>query len=503
MGKMYFAKEETSQQILSAVNDLSFGGGGGFDVELAPVTNAVATNGNLKNFIKWKDPKDCVIEGGTFARWAGTKVVRKEGSAPTGIADGEVILDSKIKNAYEITPYEDTGLTADVDYYYAFFPYNDEGVHTLKNFVTVHQTPRTDKAPATMSTSVSSLDVHNNDYLKEKGFDLTSTHYFKKTVEVTSNSDGEIVAISNDPDIAVVNVDGTTVTITGVNTGTTTVVISQYEGTDFISPKDVTVTVTVTSMKRVMFENLKWQNLDFVKTMIEAGLAQSFWDAGDIIPIKLNGDLKGADGNKVIGFSDEIYYATVLGFDHNTDKESEGKHSMHFIVGQDAKTKKQIAFSGFAMNTENTNKGGWKNSQMRTVTCTSFYECLPADLKAIIGTVTKYSDNGGGGSAGSPSTNMSATQDKIFLLSEYEVYGTKTLANDNEASYQEQYDYYKNGNSKIRYNAQATDKAVGWWCRSVRAMYHTQFCTVNMDGSDVLSGATPALGFAPGFAIIA
>ena len=96
---------------------------------------------------------------------------------------------------------------------------------------------------------------------------------------------------------------------------------------------------------------------------------------------------------------------------------------------------------------------------------------------------------------------MTATSDKIWLLSEMEVQGTRSYANSAEANYQKQYDYYKNGNSKVKYQHTATTSACIWWLRSVDAGYTGIFCSVYADGSAGGSGAYISFGFAPGFKV--
>ena len=77
--------------------------------------------------ISWKDPEDTIIGGETASRWAGTYLVRNEVDFPKNEKDGTLILDSQIQNAYQETPFEDSGLIPGKKYYYALFPYSDKG----------------------------------------------------------------------------------------------------------------------------------------------------------------------------------------------------------------------------------------------------------------------------------------------------------------------------------------------------------------------------------------
>lgn len=86
--------------------------------------------------LTWSDPSDLVLDGVTLAKWAGTKVVRKAGSAPADNTDGTLVVDNTTRNAYSETGLTDTGLIYGTTYYYRFFPYTDEGLVTDGSSVT-------------------------------------------------------------------------------------------------------------------------------------------------------------------------------------------------------------------------------------------------------------------------------------------------------------------------------------------------------------------------------
>ena len=160
------------------------------------------------------------------------------------------------------------------------------------------------------------------------------------------------------------------------------------------------------------------------------------------------------------------------------------------------------------MNTSSTNSGGWKSSQMRTAICgasLSSYSgtiiaVIPAALRAVLKAVTKYTDNTAEG-GGSTSSYVTATTDYIFLLSEYEFFGSISYANTNEASKQAQYAYYSAGNSKIKYKHSATTTAAIWRLRSPYASDSSKFVYVSTNGTVYYSGAIYSYGFAPGFCV--
>ncbi len=124
---------------------------------------------------------------------------------------------------------------------------------------------------------------------------------------------------------------------------------------------------------------------------------------------------------------------------------------------------------------------------------------IPAALRAVLKSVTKYTDNTGNSSTSASA--VTATTDYFFLLSEFEVFGSISYANTNEKSKQAQYAYYSAGNSKIKYKHDGTSTAAYWWLRSPRASYSYSFVCVNTDGTVGSISASYSLGFAPGFCV--
>ena len=98
-------------------------------------------------------------------------------------------------------------------------------------------------------------------------------------------------------------------------------------------------------------------------------------------------------------------------------------------------------------------------------------------------------------------SNVTSTTDYLFLLAEYEVFGSRSYANSYEQNYQVQYDYYKAGNSKVANNHTSTTSAVWWWMRSPGYGNAGSFCIVNGGGSNISSNACSSAGVRPGFAV--
>lgn len=108
-------------------------------IPLDPVTNLDAVAGNAQVTLTWTDPlnKYATPEGEQagdpdqlVSVWSYTAIVRKEGSAPTGIHDGILVAESQVHNQYQTIGYVDSGLTNDTLYYYGLFAVNEDGIES-------------------------------------------------------------------------------------------------------------------------------------------------------------------------------------------------------------------------------------------------------------------------------------------------------------------------------------------------------------------------------------
>ena len=312
----------------------------------------------------------------------------------------------------------------------------------------------------------------------------------QKTIAVTRAGNGAISVSVDNTAVAEASLSGTTITVTGKAKGTAKITVSVAAGTNHTAPASVVCTATVSLPSKTLADN----DPATIQAVGAAGTGASYWAVGDKIGIAVNGTFGGLTLNQTV-------YAFILGFNHNQSVEGNG---IDFQFGKTADGR-DIAFvqsygstgSGFCMNTSNTNSGGWKNSYMMKTICPAFLNALPAAWRNAIKNCTKYSDNTGGGNE--TASYVTATTQKIFLLAEFEVHGTRYYANSAERNYQKQYDYYKNGNSKVKYQHSSTGSACIWWLRSVCASDATYFCYVSADGGANYYGAYRSLGFAPGF----
>ena len=211
--------------------------------------------------------------------------------------------------------------------------------------------------------------------------------------------------------------------------------------------------------------NLEAASWGVISAVAEAGNAASVWSVGDTKTIKLK---------------DVSYTAQIIGFNHDT-KIAGGKAGITFQLVDCLNTY-------YKMNSSATNDSGWKNSEMRS-SMSEFIGQLGEDLQSVIKAVNKLT------SAGDRSATINTTSDKLFLLSEVEIFGSTKYSYAGEGS---QYDWYKAGNTKVK---KVNGSASYWWERSPRINNTGNFCAVGRDGSADIGAASNDYGVSFGFCV--
>lgn len=240
-----------------------------------------------------------------------------------------------------------------------------------------------------------------------------------------------------------------------------------------------------------------------IAEVAKAGKGADYWDVGDRKEVTLNGTVSSRT------LSNYKWYCYILGFNHNAAIES--NNTIHFQFGFNALSGgTHVAMTdsyyhsysdrgtGFCMNISEHNSGGWELSHMHKDIIPMFRNCLPSDLKSVLKTIDKYTNNSG---IYEGTSYISKTRDDIFLLAEYELYGSRMYADKYEYTKQEQYDFYKSGNSKEMHNDQSTGDAVYWWERSP-CPTKKSFCEADKyQGIANANSPFYSSGFAPAFCV--
>ena len=238
------------------------------------------------------------------------------------------------------------------------------------------------------------------------------------------------------------------------------------------------------------FEKASWSD---IAALSENGSANKYFSVGDEKTISLS--------------TGEQVTLVVLGFNHD-DLTGGGKAGM--TIGM-----KNLLATTYKMNSSNTNAGGWDDSAMRTSTMATLLSQLPADLRNVIKQVNKKA------TAGSQSTTITTSVDKLFLFALAELASKTGLENstgtsikNNAATYEQegtQYEYFKNtvGDADIYKACPALVKKLSngggsasrWWLRSPTLDYSTTFWCVIPSGVVSNYAASYSYGVSFGFCV--
>lgn len=189
------------------------------------------------------------------------------------------------------------------------------------------------------------------------------------------------------------------------------------------------------------------------------------WAVGNQKPMTINGT---------------AYAIDIIGKGHDDYADGSGKAPLTFQLHDSYGTPE-------SMNNSDTNRGGWTSCVMRRARLPAILALMPTEVQSGIREVNKLA------SAGSKSSTINTTADKLFLLSEIEIFGSVSDSMSGEGT---QYDYYKAGNSKVKNRNGSADS---WWGRSPYGRNSLGFCLVSGNGNAVYTGASRVSSVAFGF----
>jgi len=309
------------------------------------------------------------------------------------------------------------------------------------------------------------------------------------------------------------------------------------DGTE-TAEKSVEVTAYQDYALKVMYvsEILAENDWEKIREVADAGEAKNYWAVGDSKPVTLNGTIG------TLKVTNLTLDAFILGFDHNASLE--GSNRIDFLIGKKDGKLVGLCDSNYGSSSTNGakwynmnhwgdyNYGGWAGCDLRydilgstnkapsgygsakTTSCAGYdapedsninpvantvMAALPLELRQQLRLITKYADNTGNSS--NVADHVKATKDYLFLLAEFEMQGARTYANTYEQNKQQQYEYFKAGNSKIAYNHSSPSSAVVQWLRSALYSYSNAFCVTHGDGAANRHAAYSSWAVLPGFSI--
>lgn len=217
------------------------------------------------------------------------------------------------------------------------------------------------------------------------------------------------------------------------------------------------------------FKSLNDMTWEEIKDTIHEGFANKAFAIGDTKSITLT--------------TGEKAEVVIIGFEHDTISTLNQKAGITFVF-------KNILDGWFEMNETDTSDGGWAKSKMRNAYMQRIFTVLPKDLQDLIVTVDKVTGIGGG------KNETETTQDKLFLLSQREVFGNSEDVADFEGK---QYPYFENEENRIAYRNNKNTS--WWWLRSPYLADSHGFCNVDYNGYAIYHWATDSCGVRPAFCL--
>ena len=166
----------------------------------------------------------------------------------------------------------------------------------------------------------------------------------------------------------------------------------------------------------------------------------------------------------------------IIGINHDDLADGSGKAGLTFLT-----TSTTISSR---MNATDANAGGWEKSELRAkMNSGEVWNLMPPDLQSKVKSVTKLTNNVGGGWENTNAA-VTATTDKLFLLSYSEIVPTSYWASSKPWTTSEgtQYEAFK-GKVTDNYSGNACLQIGSyWWDRSVNPSASDSFLFVDTNG---------------------
>lgn len=432
-------------------------------------TNITAVASPEKVTVTWTDPDETKTVDGNTATWAKTVLVYKEGlDAPTSIDDGTVAVEEQTRNQYQTTGYDISGLEDGKDYSFSVFAISTENDISDKISTTT-------KLYAILVVKTSESKLYGKQVKAVSG---------SKTVTGTFSSSGQ--ATLNIPWVG-----ETTVTATDeTDTATKKVAISNY---------GQIYSLDLLLLKIVTFANGTDEE---ILDMIDAHYAnkiniRDYWAVGDKRTVHLSA--MSATGVGESHREQDVQFA-IADFDHDDLTTAINGHTKAAVTltqvdclmdvnnASNPVNGENNTENGY-MNSSNTKYGGWKDCARRTWCNNVYFNALPSTIKNAVKSVDKKTSDG------SNNSTINITSDKVFLLSEVEIYGTTTYSVAGEGS---QYTYYETASNRYKNPKWSSSyNSCAYWQCSPHSSRPAFFCLCGINGSAGSNKASNADGLAP------
>lgn len=213
-------------------------------------------------------------------------------------------------------------------------------------------------------------------------------------------------------------------------------------------------------------EDCSWPML---QQLAAAGTLGNYYSVGDTKTLELSG------GERVV-----MELASI--------NDGEGTAGAYYPRGTADFISKDCMLTTRQMNTSNTNSGGWPSCKMRTDLNNVVYDLLPQAVKDAIVEKTHKS------SAGGQSTTLVEHSDKLWLPTEWEIFGSITYAAGTEnGNVNKHYAVFDSAGDRIKHLGTG-GAATAWWECSPYVSASTAFCRVTASGEASNESTAASLG---------
>lgn len=216
------------------------------------------------------------------------------------------------------------------------------------------------------------------------------------------------------------------------------------------------------SLKPTFADNT-WGN---IARACQKGVVPDTWVVGDQLAMTIDGT---------------DYLVDIIGKNHDVYAEGGGVAPLTFQLHN-------LYTPQYAMDGDG-NKDGWARCDMRLNVLPEILAGMPREVRSAVREVIKKT------SQGNQSSVVEETADKLFLLSEIEIFGEATYSFSGEGS---RYAYYKSLNVRIKSRVSSTE-AEYWSGRSPYKSNTSRYCGVSKSGYANNDSATVAYGVAFAF----
>ena len=294
-----------------------------------------------------------------------------------------------------------------------------------------------------------------------------------KAIEIPDSSGGVYqIAVETSAGASVSATKGTT-TVSGTADTSGICTLTLYE------PGEWSVTAAKDGLSRTQTVLIGTQTADI--RLFDSVFANNSWET--IIAACRSGNVPDswAIGNsKNMTINGAEYQIDIIGKNHDDYADGSGKAPLTFQLHNSYGT-------AYAMNSTSTNGGGWKECAMRKTHLPTVLALMPTEVQSGIREVSKKT------MAKSGDSWLATVSDKLFLLSEVEVFNSTENSATGEGS---QYAYYGASGSTVK---TLNGGMSSWWLRSPMRTSDYSFCASSGGGEQTNLNATDERGAAFAF----